>query len=165
MKGFKKGRIRMKGNAKIQNAKKKTVDGINFKSSLEAFCYTELKKAGIKDFEYEGHQFILQNKFDCPLISYEVQSKKKSGKITKTFDVNPTKLRAITYTPDFVYLNDNKEGWIIETKGFKTVDFKIKWKMFKRVLMENGFKVTLYVPDNQKNVLQTINLIKNNLKK
>lgn len=165
MKGFNKGRTRLKRNVKIQNAKKKTVDGINFKSSLEAFCYLELKKAGIKDFEYEGHQFILQNKFECLLPSYEVQSKKKAGKIIKTFEINSPKLRAITYTPDFVHLNENKEGWIIETKGFKTVDFKIKWKMFKRVLVENGFKVTLYVPDNQKNVLQTINLIKNNLKK
>lgn len=161
MRGVNKRSFRNSGS-KIKNAKKKTIDGINFKSSLEAFCYTNLKKAGIKDFKYEGHKFILQDKFDCKVISWELQSTKKKGKITKSFEPDTPKIRAITYTPDFVYINDvTKEGWIIETKGFETPDFKIKWKMFKKVLSDHGFKVTLYMPNTQDNVLKVINLIKN----
>ena len=79
------------GGQKIKNAKKKTVDGINFKSSLEAFCYTQLKANGFKNFQYEGHKFILQDKFDFPLNSWELQSKKKAGKIIKTFDLDSPK--------------------------------------------------------------------------
>lgn len=149
------------GGVKIKNAKKKTIDGIQFKSSLEAFCYTELKKHGIKDFQYEGHKFILQDKFVASMESWELQSKKVGNKIQHTFEVNTPKMRAITYTPDFVCINENKEGWIIETKGFRMSDFKIKWKMFKKLLTDKGFKVKLYMPNTQENVLKVINLIKN----
>lgn len=148
------------GGVKIKNAKKKTVDGINFKSSLEAFCYTQLKQNGFKDFQYEGHKFILQDKFDFPLLSWELQSKKTNGKIVKSFGPDSMKIRAITYTPDFVCINEAREGWIIETKGFETTDFKIKWKMFKKLLSDHEFKVDLYVPNTQENVMNTINLIK-----
>lgn len=148
------------GGVKIKNAKKKVVDGIKFKSSLEAYCYNQLKKNGITDFQYEGHKFILQDKFDFPLISWELQSSKIKGKIIKSFGPDSMKIRAITYTPDFVQLNDKKEGWIIETKGFETPDFKLKWKMFKKLLAINGFKVNLYVPNTQDNIDKTINLIK-----
>lgn len=148
------------GGVKIKNAKKKEVDGIKFKSSLEAFCYTQLKANGFTDFQYEGHKFILQDKFDFPLISWELQSKKVKGKIVKSFEPDSMKIRAITYTPDFVCLDEQKKGWIIETKGFETTDFKIKWKMFKKLLAGEGFKVDVYVPNTQENVLKTINLIK-----
>ena len=39
-------------------AKKKVVDGIEFKSGLEAYMYTALKEAGIQA-EYEGISFEL----------------------------------------------------------------------------------------------------------
>lgn len=161
MKPVKKGKKRFKvGGVKIKNAKKKEVDGIKFKSSLEAFCYTQLRANGITNFEYEKHKFILQDKFELSVDSWELQSKKIQGKIVKSFALDNPKIRAITYTPDFVSINDNKEGWIIETKGFETPDFKLKWKMFKKLLSQHGFKVTLFVPNCQENVINTIKLIK-----
>lgn len=161
MKSAKKKKRKFRvGGVKIKNAKKKTVDGINFKSSLEAFCYVELKKAGFKDFQYEGHKFILQDKFDSDNVSWEIQAKKVGEKIQYSYEPCTNKVRAITYTPDFVCINDKKEGWIIETKGFRMNDFKIKWKMFKKLLKEHGFKVNLYMPNTQKTVIKTINLIK-----
>ena len=149
------------GGVKIKNAKKKVVDGIKFKSSLEAFCYTQLKHNGFKDFQYEGHKFILQDKFDFPLLSWELQSKKVKGKIIKTFGPDSMKIRAITYTPDFTYINEDKhEMWVIECKGFGNESFPLRWKMFKKLLADHQFQVDLYVPNTQENVLNTINLIK-----
>lgn len=36
----------------------------------------------------------------------------------------------------------------------------MKWKMFKYLLEQEGFKVSLYLPNNQGNVLKTIEDIK-----
>ncbi len=157
---YKKKKSFRVGGTKIKNAKKKVIDGIQFKSSLEAFCYTQLKNNGLS-FEYEGHKFILQDKFVSSVKSYEVKSTKSGKTISKSFEEISPKIRAITYTPDFVCINENKEGWIIETKGFKMSDFKLKWKMFKKLISQHGFKVDLYMPDTQENVIKAINLIKN----
>lgn len=57
------------------------------------------------------------------------------------------RVREITYTPDFV-----GKDWVIETKGMKTPDFLLKWKLFKKYLIDNNLKYTLYMPSNQKQV-------------
>jgi hypothetical protein len=57
------------------------------------------------------------------------------------------RVREITYTPDFV-----GKDWVIETKGMKTPDFLLKWKLFKRYLTDNNLKYTLYMPSSQKQV-------------
>ena len=67
------------------------------------------------------------------------------------------KVRDITYTTDFV---DPNGKWIIEVKGFANDVFPIKWKLFKNHLMENGYTYALFLPKNQKQVLETIELIK-----
>lgn len=38
----------------------------------------------------------------------------------------------------------------------------LKWKLFKRYLVEKDIKVVLYVPRNQKHIDQVIELIKKN---
>lgn len=119
-----------------------------FRSGLEKFCAHELTLNGIP-FEYEKWSVILQGKFKSSVTSYE--------RVKKTFKSTSQNIRAITYTPDFVGSN-----WIIETKGKETPDFKMKWKMFKKYIeKESDIKYTLFKPTNQKQVKESINIIKN----
>ncbi len=131
----------MKGN-KYKN--KKT---LKYRSKLEKFCADNLESNGIM-YKYEEWKVVLQEKFKSDILSYE---KKKKELVPQSDNI-----REITYTPDF--LGDN---WIIEVKGRETPDFKIKWKMFKKWLVDNNMNVTLYKPTNQKQVLETISMIKN----
>ena len=54
---------------KIQS-KKTTVDGIKFRSKLEAFTYKKLKEAGIKQ-EYESERYTLLEGFYYTSDAYE----------------------------------------------------------------------------------------------
>lgn len=163
----KKKKFKVDG-VKIKNAKKKSVDGINFKSHLEAFFYTEAKKAGITNFGYESRKFVLQDKFTATSSGMELYEKidldlknKKQSKRKTHFGEVTNNIRTITYTPDFVYIDEEtKTGWICETKGFRMETFKIKWKMFKKHLLDNGYVLSLYTPNNKENVLKTIQSIK-----
>lgn len=161
----KKKKFKVDG-VKIKNAKKKTVDGVNFKSHLEAFFYTEAKKAGINDFAYESKKFVLQDKFISTSSGIELYTRldatdKKNVKKRVVFGEVTNNIRAITYTPDFVCINEEtKTGWIVETKGFKMETFNIKWKMFKKYLKDNGYVLSLYTPNNKENILKTIQSIK-----
>ena len=139
-----------KGRGKI-NAKKKEVDGIKFRSLLEAFCYRKLKEANIAN-DYEKHKYVLLEGFHYPESSYEDNGK------TGYVDKQKYKVRDITYTPDFV---DPNGKWIIEVKGYANDVFPIKWKMFKNHLMQLEDPPVLYLPKNQGQVLKTIELIKN----
>lgn len=107
-----------------------------FKSGLELYAYTKLTEAGV-EFEYEPYKIVLFPAFKTKVISIERQKKKKELIECKQ-NVLP-----ITYTPDFV-----GKDWIIETKGRRTPDFDLKWKMFKKV----SKKKYLYMPTNQKEV-------------
>jgi len=71
-------------------------------------------------------------------------------------DKGSHKVRDITYTPDFV---DPNGRWVIECKGFANDRFPLKWKMFKKLLMEGDSPPVLYVPRNQKQVLETVEMI------
>lgn len=154
------------GGVKIKNAKKQTIDGINFKSQLEGFFYSEAKKAGINDFQYEGKKFLLQDKFTATSSGIELYTKidatdKKNVKKKIVFGEVTSKIRTITYTPDFICIDEEtKTGWVVETKGFKMETFNIKWKMFKKHLLDNGYVLSLYTPNNRENVLKTIQSIK-----
>ena len=48
--------------SKVKNATPTKVHGINFRSKLEFYCYTALKKAKI-DFDYEYPKFTLMTPF------------------------------------------------------------------------------------------------------
>jgi hypothetical protein len=152
-------------NKKIVNAQALEVNGIRFKSKLELFTFNELKKAGIEDFKYEEDKFVLQEPFVFPnssveLYTYTHTDEKGNKSKRSAFGDVTSNIRAITYTPDFVMIRPDKTGYIIETKGFKTNEFTIKWKMFKRHLVENGYQLSLYAPNNQQNVLRCIQSIK-----
>jgi hypothetical protein len=68
-------------NKKVRNATPVTLDGINFRSKLERYCYEQLKLYNI-ECEYEKYSYTL-----LPAFKY-----------------NDENVRAITYKPDFVGL-------------------------------------------------------------
>src|SRR3990167_5711997 len=96
-----------------------------YKSKLEKTCADLLKDNNIF-FEYEPYEVVLIEPFSYELLSYE--------RIGKEFKQQRQKVRKMSYKPDFI-----GEGWIIETKGRKTPEFLIKWKMFKRYLIEHEY--------------------------
>ena len=112
---------------KVRNAKSKEVDGIKFRSQLEAHCYRQLRDAGIKS-DYEKKKYVLMEGFHYTNESYEDNGK------TGYQDKQKYKVRDITYTPDFV---DPNGKWVIECKGYANERFPLKWKMFKKLLMES----------------------------
>ena len=140
-------------NKKVRNAVSKVYKGIKFRSKLELFTYRKLEEAGIKAL-YEKEKFVLMEGFRYTEDSIEPSNKKA----TKGQFINNTdKVRDITYTPDFV---DPNGKWIIEVKGFANDVFPLKWKLFKHMLHHHDDPPVLYLPKNQKQVLETIELIK-----
>ena len=95
------------------NAKKVTVDGIQFDSQDESNFYLhlkELKKLGkIKDFELQP-EYELQPRFTNP-----------KGK----------KILPIKYRADFLVFHNDGTQEVVDVKGFETADFKLKKKMFE----------------------------------
>ena len=136
-------------NKKVRNATAKVYKGIKFRSKLELFTYKKLEEADIKAL-YEKKKYVLQEGFRYPSEVYEPHK-------TKGYVSTTAKIRDITYTPDFV---DPNGKWIIEVKGFANDVFPVKWKMFKDYLMQQANPPMLFLPKNQKQVLQTIELIK-----
>lgn len=89
MKRLRKKKKSSSKNKKVQNATENIYDGIKFKSKLETYVYKQLKAHNL-NAEYEPIKFEL-----LPSFTF-------CGK----------KIRAMTYTPDFVGNN-----FIIEAKG------------------------------------------------
>jgi hypothetical protein len=143
---------RRKGR-KITKAKKHTEDGITFASGLELYCYRALNKANIPN-EYEGKTFELVEKFKFEGLLMD----KGTTKGKKVFKQMTGNVRNISYTPDFINLD---AGFIIETKGLRTPEFKMRFKLFLKYLYENNKNYDVYIPSNQKEVDQTIQLILN----
>lgn len=137
-------------NQKVRNATPIIYDGINFKSKLEAYCYRKLKENNLL-FSYEEIVFDLVPSFNFEKDSFEL-SKRKG---VKTFGLQRNHVRAITYTPDFV-----GKGWIIETKGNPNDVFPLKWKLFKYYIHNNQLDYDLYMPRNQKQIDEVIEIIK-----
>ena len=136
-------------------AKKITYDGINFASGLERYAYMALKKN--KLFEgYENEVFQLIEGFNFDNESYEKQANGKGDYTNR----GQKKILGIKYTPDFV-----GKDYIIECKGRANESFPIRWKLFKLWLTKNKIGKTLYKPQNQKEVDQTMILIKERRKK
>lgn len=136
-------------STRVRNARSKEIDGIKFRSLLEAFCYQKLKDAGIK-LEYETKKFVLLEGFHYNAERYEDNGK------TGYKDKKTHKVRDITYTPDFV---DPNGKWIIECKGYANERFPLKWKMFMKQLNEMDDPPILFVPRNQNQILETIERI------
>ncbi len=130
-------------------AKKVSHDGIDFASGLEKYMYTALKEAGIKS-KYEGETFVLLNGFHFENEVYERQANGKGDYKNR----GCKRILPIKYTPDFI-----GDEFIIETKGRANESFPMRWKLFKRLIVEQFPGITLYKPQNQKECDETIRII------
>jgi hypothetical protein len=140
--------VKRKGRTKVKNAKKSIYDGKEFKSNLELYCYKQLEQSEIL-VEYEENTFTIFPAMVYPLACYEGTQKKLYNK--------GSKIRPITYTPDFV---DPNGKFIIETKGYANESFPLRWKLFKKHLKDNNHHYVLFMPRNKKQVDETVELIK-----
>ena len=130
-------------------SKKIKYDGITFASGLERYMYMALKKAKIKA-EYEGDTFVLIPGFHFPNTSLERQRNGRGGFTNR----GGRKIQAITYTPDFVGAD-----FIIECKGRANEVFPMRWKLFKKYLVDNNLNHKIYKPQNQ----QECDIVINNI--
>ena len=137
-----------KYRSKVKNAKKSSYKGLDFKSNLELHCYKKLEEAKVP-VKYEKKTFTIFPAMVYPLACYEGTTKKLYNK--------GSKIRPITYTPDFV---DPKGKFIIETKGYANESFPLRWKLFKKHLKENNHHYVLFMPRNKKQVDEVVELIK-----
>jgi hypothetical protein len=138
---------RKTNRSKVKNAKKSTYKGLDFKSNLELHCYKKLEEAKIP-VKYEEETFTIFPAMVYPLTCYEGTAKKLYNK--------GSKIRPITYTPDFV---DPNGKFIIETKGYANESFPLRWKLFKKHLKDNNKQYVLFMPRNKKQVDEVVELI------
>lgn len=138
-------------NKKIKNAKTSSFDGINFKSKLEESFYKTLKEAGLSP-EYESKKFILVEGFS-PTVPFYNRNKQK------IFKLDTSKIRDITYTPDFV-VQYNNTTFIIEAKGIENDTFPIKKKLFRKFLESLETSYVYFEVRTKKELLETIEIIK-----
>ena len=137
-----------KYRSKVKNAKKSSYKGLDFKSNLELHCYKKLEEAKVP-VKYEKKTFTIFPAMVYPLACYEGTTKRLYNK--------GSKIRPITYTPDFV---DPKGKFIIETKGYANESFPLRWKLFKKHLKDNNHHYVLFMPRNKKQVDEVVELIK-----
>ena len=130
-------------------AKKVEYDGIKFASGLEKYMYIVLKEAKIKA-KYEGQSYELVPSFSFNNKSYERQANSKG----EYRERGGKKVRAITYTPDFI-----GRGFIIECKGRPNESFPLRWKLFKKYISTHHPDIVLYKPQTKKECEETVSLI------
>lgn len=140
-------------NKKVKNATVIEYDSIRFKSKLELAFYKLLIQAGFEP-KYEERTYLLWKGYK-PTIPFYTKDRK-----TKLLKLENTKLKNITYTPDFTF-NYNGRLIIIEAKGKENDTYPLKRKLFRGLLESCA-------PDNplffevfsQKQLQQAIEIIK-----
>lgn len=118
-------------NKKIINATPTSVNGIEFKSRMEATVYKYLIDSGYQP-QYEPDTFVIFNGFyPKPYLVDGVIQKRK--------------FLDVTYTPDFKVLIGDKVVYV-EVKGFNNDIYPYKKKMFLSLLnnTENTFFIEVH---------------------
>ena len=138
-------------NKKIRNAKQSIYNNITFKSKLEESFYKTLTQAGF-NVKYEELTFILFQGF-YPTVPFYNRSK------SKVFRLDKTKVRDITYTPDFT-IEHNGILFIIEAKGIENDTFPLKKKLFRKLLENIDKKCVYFEVHTKRELLKVINIIK-----
>lgn len=139
-------------NKKIRGATSLVSDGILFKSKLEVVIYKELLRAGFNP-KYEERKFVIWEgiKPTKPFYNRDIQ--------TKMLKLDMSKIRDITYTPDFTFEYKN-HLIIIEAKGFENDTFPIKKKLFRGLLEKMETSVIYLEVYTKKQLLQAIEILK-----
>jgi len=147
-------------NKKVRNATTHEYEGIIFKSRLELYCYQKLQELTLIlpiVFSYDSVKFNLLDSFVFTNDCYELVKRKNY----KQFEQIRPNVKGITYTPDFVGTHtDTGRMFIIETKGNPNDAFPLRWKLFKKSLIDNKTQADIYMPRNLKHIDQVINIIK-----
>ena len=99
----------------------------------------------------------MQETFDPKVPFY---TKVKYKRRTPGFKIDNYKVKAITYSPDFK-VEYNGKIYFIEAKGMKTDSYTIKVKPFRKWLETNLPDSIAFEVYTQKNVKDTLNIIKN----
>ena len=139
-------------NAKIKNATPTIFNNIEFKSKLEVSVYKTLLVAGFKP-DYEKIKFTLWEGFK-PTVPFYTKNKQ-----TRELDSEMSKIRDITYTPDFTFKYKDYLI-IIEVKGKENDIYPIKRKLFRGWLETNCPKSLYFEVFTKKNTQSAINIIK-----
>lgn len=131
--------------------RKKVIDGITFRSSLEANCYKLLRDSGL-EFEYEPKKELLLSGFKMRNTKLYCPDKKKK------LILYEKKILDISYLPDFV-VKHGCLSFYIDSKGMETPEYKIKKKLFLKKLEEtkNNF---FFEPHNLSQMSLVIEIIK-----
>lgn len=141
----------MSENKKIKNATPLLYNGIQFRSKLEVTCYKILTACGFKPL-YEERKFVLWQGLK-PTIPFYNRNKK-----TKQLQLDTSKIRDITYTPDITFtVNDTLV--IIEIKGFENDRFPMKKKLFREYLEQLG-NAMFFEIRSKRELLEAIEIIK-----
>ena len=146
----------MAENKKVIGATECEVDSIRFKSKWECKVYQMLKEAGLNP-QYEGLKIHLQETFEPKVPFY---TRIKDRRRTPGFKIDNYKVKAVTYSPDFKVEYHGKT-YFIEAKGMKTDSYTIKVKLFRKWLETNYPNSIAFEVYTQKNVKDTIKIIKN----
>ena len=145
----------MTENKKVLGATECEEDGIKFKSKWERKVYKMLRDAGLNP-QYEGLKIHLQETFEPKVPFY---TRVKDRRRLPGFKIDSYKVRAITYSPDFI-VEYNGNTYFIEAKGMKTDRYQITVKLFRKWLEENYPNSIAFEVYTQKNVKDTIKIIK-----
>jgi len=139
---------RKKGKKHV-NSKRKTVDGINFQSTLEAQMYVLLRDAGIK-FGYESKTYETLNPTEYTEECWE------RARRTSKLMIDRRKVTGVKYTPDFIA---DDESWFIECKGRANESFPIRWKLFKNMLLGWKKQPIIFKPMKLSDCQQVIKIL------
>lgn len=135
---------RKKSEGKIAH-KKTIIDGITFDSKMESDFYVYLKaeqKAGrVLSFEMQP-EFILQERFIIVEGKSISDSNPDFDKLKRKYKAPIN--RAIKYIADFLVVYADKSTKVIDVKGIKTADFKIKEKMFNFKYPDMNFECVIW---------------------
>lgn len=140
--------IKKKGRKHVQ-AKKITIDGIQFASTLEGTMYKMLKAAGIK-FDYEGKSYETFKPFELNNECWERATKKSKAMIDRR------KVTKVSYTPDFI---GEDERWFIEVKGRPNESFSIRFKLFKQLMAVKHNPPIIFKPTNKVDCEQVVAIL------
>lgn len=137
-------------NKKIIGATVNSFNGIKFKSKAETVVYNTLVSAGF-DPKYEERKFILIGGFKPTVPFYTYKNKQLALEMSK--------IRDITYTPDFTFPYGDKLI-IIEVKGFQNDIYPLKRKLFRAYMENSGEDYLFFEIYTKKQLLQAIEVIK-----
>lgn len=148
----------MSKNKKILGASKHIYNNIEFKSKLEVDCYKLLIGSNLP-FSYEGEKITILEGFK-PTITIYAPTKIQKGMYSKDLLQVTSKVRDITFLPDFLIIKDNYRIYF-DVKGMPNDTYPIKKKLFLKELerRNDGFKYMFFEPHSIYQMKQAIKII------